>query len=264
MIRTSVLSRMLCEMVKHYATEIRGISQSSNFLFRQFFDPASSTYTYLLADADSRESVLIDPVIEWAERDSTVIKELGLSLKYAVNTHMHADHVTGSGKLKSLLPGCQSVISRGSGARADLLIDGHDELTFGRHFLKALLTPGHTAGCMTYVCEAQGIAFTGDALLIRGCGRTDFQGGSAEALYESIHSVIFKLPDDFKLYPAHDYAGRTVTTVAEERRFNPRLTKSREEFVKIMDNLNLPYPKMIDTAVPANRACGLYEVEAAK
>ncbi|XP_063982423.1 persulfide dioxygenase ETHE1, mitochondrial isoform X1 [Diachasmimorpha longicaudata] len=233
---------------------------SKDFLFRQFFDAVSCTYTYLLADITQRQAVLIDPVIEWADRDATIIKELNLELIYALNTHMHADHITGTGKLKTLVPGCKSVISRSSGARADLLLDPEDRVQFGRHILVACPTPGHTEGCVTYVCKEQGIAFTGDTLLIRGCGRTDFQGGSPRALYNSVHSVIFTLPENYRLYPAHDYYGRTVTTVAEERAYNPRLTKPLDEFVRIMENLNLAYPKMIDKAVPANRVCGIYEL----
>ncbi|KZC05125.1 Protein ETHE1, mitochondrial [Dufourea novaeangliae] len=225
------------------------------------FDPVSSTYTYLLADVNDKTAILIDPVIEWAERDKSIIRELGLTLKYAVNTHMHADHITGTGRLKSLLPGCQSAISRTSGAKADIHLNPNDRISFGRHCIRVLPTPGHTEGCVTYVCDEQGCAFTGDALLIRGCGRTDFQGGSAEVLYNSVHKRIFTLPENCRLYPAHDYNGRTMTTVAEEKAFNPRLTKSLNEFVDIMNNLNLPYPKMIDKAVPANKLCGLYEVQ---
>ncbi|XP_043522808.1 persulfide dioxygenase ETHE1, mitochondrial isoform X1 [Frieseomelitta varia] len=233
---------------------------SKDFLFRQMFDPVSSTYTYLLADINDKIAILIDPVVEWAERDKTIVQQLGLTLKYAINTHMHADHITGTGRLKCLLPGCQSMISRSSGAKADILLNPDDQISFGRHNLRVLPTPGHTEGCVTYVCYEQGVAFTGDALLIRGCGRTDFQGGSAEVLYNSVHSKIFTLPANFRLYPAHDYSGRTVTTVAEEKAFNPRLSKSLNEFVDIMNNLNLAYPKMIDKAVPANKVCGLYEV----
>ncbi|XP_077279825.1 persulfide dioxygenase ETHE1, mitochondrial isoform X2 [Temnothorax americanus] len=181
-----------------------------------------------------------------------------------VNTHMHADHVTGTGRLKGLLPGCKSMISRSSGAKADVLLEPNDQVQFGRHQLRVLPTPGHTEGCVTYVCDEQAIAFTGDVLLIRGCGRTDFQGGSATILYKSVHEKIFTLPRNYRLYPAHDYNGRTVTTVAEEEALNPRLSKSLEEFVRIMNNLNLPYPKMIDKAVPANKVCGLYEVEEEK
>ncbi|KYM79857.1 Protein ETHE1, mitochondrial [Atta colombica] len=223
---------------------------SKDFLFRQLFDPVSSTYTYLLADISDKEAILIDPVIEWADRDKTIVEDLGLKLKYALNTHMHADHITGTGRLKCLLPGCKSMISRSSGAKADILLEPNDQVQFGRHKLRILPTPGHTEGCVTYVCDEQAIAFTGDALLIRGCGRTDFQ--------------IFTLPRNYRLYPAHDYNGRTVTTVAEEKALNPRLSKSLEEFVRIMNNLNLPYPKMIDKAVPANKVCGLYEVKEEK
>ncbi|XP_032688696.1 persulfide dioxygenase ETHE1, mitochondrial isoform X2 [Odontomachus brunneus] len=230
----------------------------------KFFDPISSTYTYLLADINDKEAILIDPVIEWAERDKQIINELGLTLKYALNTHMHADHITGTGRLKTLLPGCKSMISRRSGAQADILLEQFDQVQFGRHHLSVLPTPGHTEGCVTYVCDEQAIAFTGDALLIRGCGRTDFQGGSAEILYKSVHKMIFTLPRHYRLYPAHDYNGRTVTTVAEEKALNPRLSKSLEDFVHIMNNLNLPYPKMIDKAVPANKVCGLFEVEEKK
>ncbi|GAB1866181.1 Protein ETHE1, mitochondrial [Camponotus japonicus] len=237
---------------------------SRDFLFRQLFDPISSTYTYLLADINDKEAVLIDPVIEWVERDKNLIEELGLTLKYALNTHVHADHITGSGRLKSLLPDCRSMISRRSGAEADVLLESYDHVEFGRYQLKVLPTPGHTEGCVTYVCDEQAIAFTGDALLIRGCGRTDFQGGSAKILYKSVHEKILSLPEYYRLYPAHDYNGRTVTTVAEEKAFNPRLSKSLEEFVNIMNNLNLPYPKMIDKAVPSNKVCGLYEVEEEK
>lgn len=237
---------------------------TKDFFFRQFFDPVSSTYTYLLADINEKTAVLIDPVIEWANRDKNIIQELGLTLRYAVNTHMHADHITGTGKLKSLLPGCRSMISKASGAQADVLLNPDDKISFGTHCLRVIPTPGHTEGCVTYVCDEQGIAFTGDALLIRGCGRTDFQGGSPETLYNSVHTRIFTLPANYRLYPAHDYNGRMVTTVAEEKTFNPRLTKSLNEFVDIMNNLNLLYPKMIDKAVPANKVCGLYEVEQVK
>ncbi|CAH0727153.1 unnamed protein product, partial [Brenthis ino] len=235
-----------------------GMQKGSDLFFRQLFDTVSSTYTYLLGDMNSREAVLIDPVLEHAERDATLIKELGFDLIYAMNTHMHADHITGTGKLKSLIPSTKSVIGKASGAKADLhLVDG-DMICFGSQQLLASATPGHTNGCLTYICHEQGIAFTGDTLLIRGCGRTDFQEGSSETLYNSVHSRIFTLPDFYTLYPAHDYKGQTATTVGEEKKYNPRLTKSLKEFIEIMDNLNLPYPKMIDKAVPANRVCGLY------
>uniref|UniRef100_A0A1B6D9M4 Persulfide dioxygenase ETHE1, mitochondrial n=1 Tax=Clastoptera arizonana TaxID=38151 RepID=A0A1B6D9M4_9HEMI len=234
------------------------IPLSKDFFFRQLFDLESSTYTYLLADVNCKEAVLIDPVLEQVERDWKLIKELGLNLKFAINTHMHADHVTGTGKLRKLTC-CKSVISKLSGAQADIHVDENDVIEFGCHQLKIRSTPGHTSGCITYVSEDQGMAFTGDALLIRGCGRTDFQEGNPTTLYNSVHSQIFSLPENFKLYPAHDYKGQTVTTVWEEKQFNPRLTKNLEEFVNIMNNLNLPYPKKIDVSVPMNMICGIHE-----
>ncbi|XP_059480488.1 persulfide dioxygenase ETHE1, mitochondrial isoform X3 [Neocloeon triangulifer] len=233
------------------------IPLSEDFFFRQLFDRESCTYTYLLADLKSKQAVLIDPVLELAERDANIINELGLTLTFAMNTHMHADHITGTGKLKTLIPGCKSLISKASGAQADVYVNDGEVVNFGRHELEVRATPGHTNGCITYVCKEQGMAFTGDTLLIRGCGRTDFQEGNPTTLYESVHTKIFSLPENFKLYPAHDYKGLTETTVGEEKKYNARLTKSLKEFVHIMDNLNLPYPKMIDKAVPANKVCGL-------
>lgn len=235
------------------------MNTSKQLIFRQLFDTVSSTYTYLLGDVGSRECILIDPVLEHAKRDFQLTKDLNMKLIYAVNTHMHADHVTGTGYLKQL-SGCKSVISKASGAQADIYIKEGDCIEFGSQKIHVLATPGHTNGCCTYYSPEQGIAFTGDTLLIRGCGRTDFQEGDPAILYDSVHQKIFTLPEDTKLYPAHDYKGMTVTTVDEEKRLNPRLTKSKQEFVKIMNNLNLPYPKQIDKAVPANRVCGLQDI----
>ncbi|XP_044847023.1 persulfide dioxygenase ETHE1, mitochondrial-like isoform X2 [Mauremys mutica] len=227
---------------------------------RNLFEPVSCTYTYLLADLKTKEAVLIDPVLETAKRDAALVRELGLSLLYAANTHCHADHITGTGLLKKMLPGCRSVISQDSGALADILIrEGHG-LEFGAFALEARSTPGHTDGCLTYVLSDKTMAFTGDALLIRGCGRTDFQQGSPETLYRSVHEKIFTLPGDCLIYPAHDYTGQTVSTVEEERTLNPRLTLSCEAFVQLMNNLNLPQPKKIDIAVPANLKCGIQDV----
>ncbi|CAH1370554.1 hypothetical protein MTP99_012121 [Tenebrio molitor] len=250
---TLLLLRNKMSSVVHYK------SFTENFIFRQLFDATSCTYTYLLGDADSAECILIDPVVELAKRDFQLTKDLNLKLVYAVNTHMHADHITGTGYLKKL-SGCKSVISRQSGAQADVLIDENDFITFGNHRLKVLSTPGHTNGCCSFYSDEQGIAFTGDALLIRGCGRTDFQEGNSETLYRSVHDKIFTLPPNTRLFPAHDYKGLTVTSVDEEKRLNPRLTKNLEEFVKIMDNLNLAYPSQIDKALPANKVCGLYDI----
>jgi glyoxylase-like metal-dependent hydrolase (beta-lactamase superfamily II)/rhodanese-related sulfurtransferase len=223
------------------------------------FDADSSTYTYLLADEASREAVIIDPVIEQFERDRTLLEELELKLLYALDTHVHADHVTGSGLLRERL-GARTVVSERAGiVCADLQVKQGDRIRFGQHELEVRETPGHTDGCLTFVCSAQKLAFTGDALLIRGCGRTDFQQGDAATLYRSVHEQILSLPEDTTLYPAHDYKGRNATSVREELRFNPRLGRSRSlpEFVQIMAELKLPYPKKIDVALPANSQCGV-------
>ncbi|XP_055374837.1 persulfide dioxygenase ETHE1, mitochondrial [Condylostylus longicornis] len=233
---------------------------SNDFFFRQLFDTVSSTYTYLLADTNTKEAIIIDPVLEHAKRDAQLIRELGFTLKYAMNTHMHADHITGTGYLKHLLPGSISVISKSSGAKADKHIVEYENVQFGRHQIEPRSTPGHTNGCMSYVIHEQGLVFTGDTVLIRGCGRTDFQEGNPKTLYESVHNKIFSLPDNFRIYPAHDYKGQTESTVGEEKSYNSRLTKSLDQFVDIMNNLNLPYPKKIDVAVPANRECGLHDI----
>jgi len=194
-----------------------------------------------------------------------VVRELGLKLRYGLNTHIHADHVTGTGHLKrpNYFPPMKSVLGAGNSkdSKADIYLKHGERLCFGEGGeLEARSTPGHTSGCMTYVCHSGGMAFTGDALLIRGCGRTDFQGGSAHLLYHSVHEQIFALPDHFLLYPAHDYKGLSCSSVGEEKRWNERLTQSEEEFVRIMEGLKLPQPGKIDLAVPANRLCGLQEL----
>jgi glyoxylase-like metal-dependent hydrolase (beta-lactamase superfamily II)/rhodanese-related sulfurtransferase len=235
-------------------------------IFRQLLDPATSTYTYLLADEASREAVLIDPVREQLERDVELVEQLGLKLTRALETHVHADHVTAGGLLRERL-GCRLVVGERTGVlTADHRAGDGESIRFGRGSLEVRSTPGHTHGCVTYVCGAEGMAFTGDALFIRGCGRTDFQQGGARELYASVHEKIFSLPDDTRLYPGHDYKGRMVTTVAEEKRFNPRLggDKSLEEFVGIMEKLQLAPPQRIDEAVPANMASGITEPEASR
>ncbi|XP_051920422.1 persulfide dioxygenase ETHE1, mitochondrial isoform X1 [Hippocampus zosterae] len=237
-----------------------GTRLNDGLLFRQLFESESSTYTYLLADAVTKDAVLIDPVLETIDRDLKLIEELGLRLKTAVNTHCHADHITSTGLMKTRLAGLKSAVSKFSGAAADILLSEGDRIAFGKHYLTVRETPGHTDGCVTLVTQDQGMAFTGDALLIRGCGRTDFQQGCSKRLFASIHQKIFTLPDRCLVYPAHDYLGQTVSTVGEERTFNPRLTKSLEEFVAIMNNLNLPKPSKIDISVPANLVCGVHHV----
>jgi len=234
-------------------------------LFRQLFDPVSSTYTYLLADVAAGTAVLVDPVFEQARRDSALIRELGLQLQYTVETHVHADHVTAAWRHQQLL-GSRIIVSAGAGAEgADRCVAHGELIEFGQCALVVRETPGHTAGCITLVLGDKSLAFTGDCLLVRGCGRTDFQGGDARTMYRSIHEQIFSLPSSCQLYPGHDYNGNTVTTVAEEREFNPRLggLLSEADFVGYMQNLGLPHPKQIDVAVPANRRCGYSEAAAA-
>ncbi|KAI3803544.1 hypothetical protein L1987_31700 [Smallanthus sonchifolius] len=247
----------------------RSSSSSPKLLFRQLFEKESSTYTYLLADAShpDKPALLVDPVDRTVDRDLSLVNDLGLKLVYAINTHVHADHVTGSGLIKTKVPGVKSIISKASKASADIFVEAGDKIQFGDLYLEVRATPGHTVGCVTYVTvdgpdqPQPRMAFTGDTLLIRGCGRTDFQGGSSEQLYESVHSQIFTLPKDTFIYPAHDYKGFTVSTVGEEVLYNPRLTKDEETFKSIMENLKLAYPKMIDVAVPANMVCGLQDLE---
>jgi sulfur dioxygenase len=229
-----------------------------NLVFRQLLDLRSSTYTYLLADPKTREAVIIDPVFEQARRDAALVQELALKLVLTLDTHVHADHVTGAWLLKRTL-GSRIGIAASSGARNfDVGIEPGDRLAFGERFLEARATPGHTNGCMTYVLDDRSMAFTGDALLIRGAGRTDFQQGDAHVLYRSITEQIYTLPDDCLLYPAHDYRGLTSSSVAEEKAHNPRIAVGRSErdFVGYMENLGLPHPKQIDVALPANLECG--------
>jgi len=227
-------------------------------IFRQLFDPQSSTYSYLLGDRASGQAILIDPVFEQAARDAALVRELGLTLVATLETHVHADHVTGAWLLKQRLGG-RIAISAASGAEgADIRLADGDRVGFGGRHVVALATPGHTNGCMSFVLDDESMAFTGDALLIRGCGRTDFQHGSAHKLYVSIKMRIFTLPDDCLLWPAHDYRGLTVTSVAEEKAHNPRLggNVSQADFAGYMQNLGLPHPRQIDVAVPANMVCG--------
>jgi glyoxylase-like metal-dependent hydrolase (beta-lactamase superfamily II) len=226
----------------------------------QLFDPASSTYTYVLFDADSREALIIDPVDAQLQRDLALLREYGLRLVLAVETHAHADHVTSAGLLVEHT-GARTAAPEACGIRtAALQLHDGTELSFGRERLRALHTPGHTAGSMSYFWESGGHrhVFTGDTLLINGCGRTDFQSGSAEALYRSLTEVLFSLPDDTVVWPGHDYHGRQQSTIGAEKRSNARIAgKSREEFLALMAGLNLPRPQRIAEAVPANLRSGL-------
>jgi sulfur dioxygenase len=228
-------------------------------IFRQLVDPESCTYTYLLGDETTRAAVLIDPVLEQLERDCTLLEELGLRLECSLETHVHADHVTAAGRLRERLGAKLGAGARAGVANADWALEDGAAVRAGGLRLEVLATPGHTAGCVSYWCREAGLAFTGDALLVRGCGRTDFQGGDAGALLHSVRERIFALPDETLLFPAHDYRGRTVTSVAEEKRWNPRLGLgvARDEFLAMMAGLDLPPPKRIAVAVPANLASGL-------
>jgi len=229
-----------------------------DIIFRQLQDPASSTYTYLLADPGTCEAVLIDPVFEQADRDSALLEELDLKLRVTLDTHVHADHITAAWRLK-VMHGSQIAIAAAAGATgADIELKPGDRVTFGSRSLEARPTPGHTNGCMSFVLDDQSMVFTGDALLIRGSGRTDFQQGSARTLFESVRRELFSLPDDCIVYPAHDYKGLTASSIREEKRFNPRLGGDRNvgDFEGTMKNLGLAHPKQIDQAVPANLVCG--------
>jgi sulfur dioxygenase len=234
-------------------------------IFRQLFDPPSSTYTYLVADERSGGAVIIDPVFEQVRRDAALIEELGLRLVYALETHVHADHVTGAWLLKQRT-GCRIALSANSGAEgADRYLVQDDVVAFGGRNLQVRQTAGHTSGCLTYVLDDRSVAFTGDCLFVRGTGRTDFQEGNPHAMYRSVHQQIFTLPDSCLLYPAHDYRGLTVTSVGEERRFNPRLGGEigEADFTGYMTNLRLAHPKKLDVAVPANLKCGRPESDIA-
>ncbi|MGQ9427649.1 MBL fold metallo-hydrolase [Gilvimarinus sp. F26214L] len=226
-------------------------------IFRQLFEPVSSTYTYLLGCEDTGQAVLVDPVVNSIDRDLEEITKLGMKLAYTVDTHIHADHITSALEMKNKVG---SKIANPAVDKLDCTDEGLEEgkpFQVGSITLQPIHTPGHTDGHFAYVFQER--VFTGDALLIEGCGRTDFQNGDADALYKSVNEKLFTLPDDYLVYPAHDYKERRVSSIAQEKDRNARLgkQKSLEEFREIMTNLNLPYPKFIDYAVPGNRQCGV-------
>ena len=229
-------------------------------LFRQLFDRETCTYTYLIADRMTKEAALVDPVLEQVERDLKLIEELGLNLLYCLETHIHADHITGTGKLRQIT-GCKGIVPEmASVACADRHIKDKEVLQLGEVSIEAIATPGHTDSHMAYLVNGDRL-LTGDALFIRGCGRTDFQSGDAATLYDSVTQRLFTLPDDTLVYPGHDYRGQTVSTIGEEKQYNSRFTKgesliSRTSFIQLMGNLNLPNPKKMMEAVPANESCG--------
>lgn len=227
-------------------------------IFRQLFDRSSCTYTYLLACERTRAAMLIDPVLECVERDHTLLAELGLTLAATVDTHVHADHITAASALKDRT-GCQIVYpGTGQAEGPDRALADGERFAVGDVGITCRFTPGHTVGSACYVLDDESAVFTGDTLMIRGCGRTDFQGGSSEALYRSVHERLFRLPDACRVYPGHDYQGRTMSTIGEEKAHNPRLGGGNDlaTFVRIMTDLKLAYPAKMDEAVPANRVLG--------
>ncbi len=226
-------------------------------IFRQLFEPLSSTYTYLFGCEETRQAILIDPVIVSVERDLAEISRLGLTLAYSVETHIHADHITAALTLKNQVGSRIAAPAFDRLPCVDASIEDRVPFQVGSIALQPLHTPGHTAGHFAYLVDDR--IFTGDALLIEGCGRTDFQEGDADALYKSVMEKIFILPDDTLVCPGHDYQERYVSSIAQEKKRNPRLGQQRtlEQFREIMANLNLPYPKFIDYAVPGNQQCGV-------
>lgn len=234
-------------------------------IFRQLFEPQSSAFTYLIGCDQTREAVLIDPVLETVERDLAVLAELGLMLKYTLETHIHADHVTGADRLRDETGAKAAVPEKSGASQVDLAVREGEAIAIGELRLEPLYTPGHTNDHHAYLLrDGDGArVFTGDALMIDGCGRTDFQNGDAATLYRSVHDKLFALPDETLVYPGHDYQQRRVSSIGQERARNPRLGggKTIEEFIAIMEGLNLPRPKKMDIAVPANLECG--EVQSA-
>lgn len=225
-------------------------------IFRQLFDKESSTYTYLIADSGSREAILIDPVLEQVDRDLQILRELGLTLRCTMETHLHADHITGAHRLRELTNCSILVPENAEVSEIDGYVRDGGIWIVGSQQIKAIATPGHTDRHIAYLVDEKRL-LTGDALLIRGCGRTDFQNGSPSVLYETVTEKLFTLPDDTLVYPCHDYLGRTVSSIGEEKRWNPRFAgRNREDFIELMNNLHLPHPKKMTAALRANARGG--------
>lgn len=228
-----------------------------SLMLQHLYDRESCTYTYLLIDPQTQEGAIIDPVWEHFDRDIQIINELGIELLYSIETHAHADHVTSSGKMRQMT-GAKIVFGEKAGIQSiDISIKHNEELKLGNYTIRAISTPGHTSACTSYYID--GMVFTGDALLIRGCGRTDFQDGDPGQLFDSITHQLFNLGDDTRVYPGHDYNGRISSTIGEEKLWNLRLgnNRTKTEFIELMNNLNLDMPKKINEAVPANISCGI-------
>lgn len=229
-------------------------------LFRQLLDQATSTYTYLIGDPVINAAFLVDPVLEQVERDLKLLDELGLTLRFCLETHIHADHITGTGKLREIT-GCQGILPQNAQAScADKHIDDLAMLELGKIIIQSISTPGHTNSHMAYLIN-NNLVLTGDALFIRGCGRTDFQSGDAGTLYESVTRRLFTLPDNTLVYPGHDYRGFTVSSIGEEKQWNPRFAgRDYNSFIDFMNHLDLPDPKKMVEAIPANENCGRVSV----
>ena len=233
-------------------------------LFRQLFDRQSSTYSYLIADPETKTAILVDSVLEQVEQELKLLKELNLTLKFCLETHIHADHITGTSKLRDLT-GCEGIVPANAAAHcADRFIEDREIIKLGKIEIQAIETCGHTDSHMAYLVN-QDRVLTGDALLIRGCGRTDFQNGDAGQLYDSVTTKLFTLDDNILVYPAHDYHGQTVSTIGEEKQWNPRfvrqtqpnaIMRDRHSFMELMNNLDLATPRKMIEAIPANESCG--------
>ncbi len=232
------------------------IELNRGLLFHQLFEPETSTYTYLIGDEISNEAVIIDPVLEMVERDLKLIAEVGYKLKYILDTHIHADHITAADEIRKRTQAKTAVSVDAEVPSVDIPLADGQVLFLGSLKIKIISTPGHTNTCISYLIE--NMIFTGDALLVRGCGRTDFQQGSSDKLYDSVHGKLYALPDSTIVYPGHDYRGHTSSTIGQEKKYNPRLslTKSKTDFNAIMAELKLANPKKIHEAVPANLASG--------
>lgn len=225
-------------------------------LFRQLSDFTSNTYTYLIADRSTNAAILVDSVLEQVDRDRQLLSELGLSLHACLETHIHADHITGTARLREAT-GCAGIVPENAQAAcANRFIRHREILQLGQIRIEAIATPGHTDSHMAYLVNSTHL-LTGDALFIRGCGRTDFQSGDAGTLYDMVTQRLFTLPDETLVYPGHDYRGHTVSTIGEEKRWNPRFAgRDRADFIQFMSSLNLPDPQKMMEAVPANERCG--------
>jgi glyoxylase-like metal-dependent hydrolase (beta-lactamase superfamily II) len=223
----------------------------------QQFDEVSFTYTYILIDSDTNEAVIVDPVDTKLNSLINFVNEKKLNIRFVLETHAHADHITSAGNLCKMTGAIAATPAHCNITNAEIQLEDNQELIFGKNqVITAIHTPGHTAGSMSFIWNNN--VFTGDTLLINGCGRTDFQSGSSQELYKSITEKLFSLPDDTIVYPGHDYHGKKQSTIGDEKKYNPRLAgKTMDEFVAIMDNLNLPKPKLIDQAVPANLSLGM-------